>query len=198
MHKKIHIGSQLNKKANNKTTHIFSNKLIYLFTMDFLTKNMKYLHLITILGLFLFFGNQAKAQWFNGGNIGFNFNNGGTTFDASPIIGYRIKKIEAGTAPFFTYHMPKHGDNQYQFGNRLFTKYHVGKGLFLHAEFETANYEISPEQGRKWTIGLPVGAGYEQRIKKIRIHASVLYDLLLETGSPKENPIYRGGIVYDF
>ena len=58
--------------------------------------------------------------------------------------------------------------------------------------------QVSENEKRIWTIGLPVGAGYEHKIGKIRVQASILYDLLLDPDSPKENPIYRGGVVYDF
>jgi hypothetical protein len=151
------------------------------------------------LGFLLISSSQkSSGQLFTGGNIGFNFDNYGTVFDASPIVGYRINKLEAGLAPFLTYTMPNEGDNEYLFGNRVFSKYHVAKGLFLHAEFEAVNYPVPETETRKWSVGLPLGAGYEQKIGKIRVHASVLYDVLLDEDTGKKNPIYRGGIVYDF
>jgi hypothetical protein len=155
--------------------------------------------LTAIIGLLLITSAQnATGQIFTGGNIGFNFDNNGSVFDASPIVGYRINKLEAGLAPFLTYTMPNEGDNQYLFGNRVFSKYHIAKGLFLHAEFEAVNYPVPELETREWSMGLPLGAGYEQKIGVVRVHASILYDLLLDETTGKKNPIYRGGIVYDF
>lgn len=159
----------------------------------------QFLIYIVLISIGLLRSYTANGQLFTGGNIGFQFDNNGSVFDASPIVGYRINKLEAGLAPFFTYTMPNNAVNQYLYGARIFSKYHVIQGLFLHAEFEGVNMP-SPDEtiGRTWTIGLPVGAGYEQRVGQVRVHASVLYDLLLDPDSGKKNPIYRGGIVYDF
>lgn len=158
-------------------------------------KSISVLILVFVLSVF---SKNSAAQMFTGGNIGFQFDNYGTVFDASPIVGYRANKLEVGLAPFFTYTMPNEGRNQYLFGNRVFSKYHIAKGLFAHAEFEAANIPVPESESRKWILGLPVGAGYEQKVGKIRVHASVLYDVLLNEDSGKKNPIYRGGIVYDF
>ncbi len=147
----------------------------------------------------LLYNQNSEAQIFTGGNIGFQVNNGNTVFDASPMIGYRMKNFEAGVSPFFTYVMPKNSVNEYLYGGRIFSKYHAIEGLFLHAEFEGVNIHLPNEATkRKWTLGLPLGAGYEHRVGKVRVHASILYDVLLDPDSGKQNPIYRGGITYDF
>jgi hypothetical protein len=59
------------------------------------------------------------------------------------------------------------------------------------------NYEI--EHKREWIMALPVGVGYRQKISdKVFADFSIMYDLLLDPNSPKENPIFRGGINYSF
>ncbi len=159
-------------------------------------KSLKYSFLL-ILGLML--NLNAKSQIITGGNVSFNVDNYGAMLDFAPMIGYRIKTFETGVTPFFSYTMPKDGTHEYMYGGRIFAKQTIAYGIFAHAEFEGINIaDPGNDDKRKWTMGLPLGIGYEHVMGKVRMHASILYDVLLDDDVNRKNPIYRAGIIYDF
>jgi len=146
--------------------------------------------------ILLFIGTQGNAQVTTGGNMSVNYNNG-YLVDISPIIGYKLNKFNFGFSPFFAYNQTNKANFSSSFGAHVFAQFTVVNGIFLHAEIEAINAKVNLV--RKWMIGLPVGIGYEYQIaKNTKAQGSILYDVLLDKDSPKENPEVRGGIVYTF
>jgi hypothetical protein len=158
------------------------------------------------LFIFLVLGYQnSNAQVNTGGNVSISYDNG-VYLDIAPILGYRLDKINAGISPVFSYKKPDNSNQSfYAAGARLFGQYFVIENAFVHAEFQTMNNQTttiltdgSRIHNRLWTYGLPVGAGYEQRLNdKTRLQASVLYDVLQDKNNPNNMPVVRGGIFYD-
>ncbi len=159
---------------------------------------MKRIILLTVtIILFLFGFSEGHAQFYTGGNIGVHVDNKGYYFDVAPLFGYRIGRLDAGIAPFYSYREHKDRGARYSYGNRIYTQVTIIRGLYAHAEFETSNIEVGDE--RKWIIGLPVGAGYRQTIApNTQAYGMVLYDVLLDPDSTVDNPIVRFGVTYSF
>jgi hypothetical protein len=151
---------------------------------------------VKFLLIVLLFSFSGKSQITTGGNASVTFTNG-IYADLSPIVGYKIKKFSAGFSPFFAYSQQATYNGKYSYGARLFGQYSIFKGAFLHAEIEASNIPVNTT--REWILGIPLGGGYEYEIaKNTKAQCSILYDVLLDKNSPKENPEIRGGIVYSF
>ena len=149
-----------------------------------------------ILLILLYFTLTGKAQITVGGNASVTFTNG-LYADLSPIVGYKIKKFNAGFSPFFAYFQQLPSSPNYSYGARTFGQYSLFNGLFLHAEVEASNIKVATI--RKWILGLPLGGGFEREIaENTRVQCIILYDVLLDKNSQKQNPEIRGGIVYTF
>ncbi len=159
---------------------------------------MKKVMVLMIMGFLLV---PVSAQVYTGGNMSINYNNG-IYADVSPIVGYRIEKFKVGVSPFFSYSEAKSLKGVYSFGGRVFSEYDIIKGIFAHGEFGIINNpdnQTAESDDRVWSFSLPVGVGYEQIIsKKVRVHAMVLYDFLLDKNSTQDNPSFRAGATYDF
>ncbi|MBN1183032.1 MAG: hypothetical protein JXB49_12135 [Bacteroidales bacterium] len=152
----------------------------------------KYIMIIGLLG----FAFASNGQFYTGGNVSVNYDNG-IYVDAAPIFGYRWDAFSAGVSPFASYSETNNLKGTYSFGNRVFCEYTIFKGIFLHGEFEILNYPYGGD--RDWAIGLPVGAGYKYEIaKNTTAYGMILYDVLLDKNSPKENPVIRVGVDYNF
>lgn len=165
-----------------------------------MTKFIRNAFLISIIFLPLL----GSSQIFTGGTFGVYYDNG-VYVDLAPEIGYRYQRVEAGISPFVSYR--EIGDqHRYSFGNRIFTRITVYKDIFLHGEFQLMNIEIPGStssgftfENRKWILSMPIGAGYKYKISdKAYAHGSILYDVMLDKDSPVQNPIIRGGIIYNF
>ncbi len=140
--------------------------------------------------------DESQAQLYTGGSVGLHYRDG-FYMDASPLIGYRFGKIDAGVSPFFSYREYSDKSSKYSYGNRLFTQFTIIPNVFLHGEFEASNIEVAGD--RKWITGLPLGGGYRYSLTdRTRAYGMVLYDVLLHRDSPVQNPIVRGGITYSF
>lgn len=154
----------------------------------------KYLIIVLTVSI----SNLLYGQLFTGGNMSFNFNNQGIYLDAAPEIGYRFMgKLSVGMSPFVS--VTKYNsspDIQYMYGGRLFSRLEILNGAYAVANVEAIN--IKTESGRAWNYALPIGAGFRYKYGKISVYSEVLYDILLKPDSPRENPIVRGGINYDF
>ena len=147
-----------------------------------------------IISLLIF--QVGKSQITTGGNASITFTNG-VYVDLSPMIGYKIEKFSAGISPFLAYSKLNSNIETCSYGTRLFGQFIVYQGFFLHAEFEATN--IKEKTIRQWILGIPLGGGCEYEIaKNTRAQCAILYDVLLDKNSPKQNPEIRGGIVYSF
>lgn len=154
-----------------------------------------------IFVMFILWSQLLGAQVFTGGDFTLSYNNG-IYLDAAPIIGYNIDdlKLRVGYAPVLSITMPNDAKEKYAYGSRIFAEYSVIENFFLHAEIEAMNIENpSGDPKRKWILAAPMGAGYEYTMKSgMQAYAMVLYDVLLDKDSDKENPVVRAGVRYDF
>ncbi len=162
-----------------------------------------YSKIIFFLSAFLCLSITMEAQFYTGGNVSVNYNNG-IYIDAAPVFGYRYKIFNSGVSPFYSYSEVNNSEGYSSYGGRIFEEITVFQNFFIHAELEAASVKIvnivndQTTTHRKWIWALPVGAGYNQQIApKVTAYAMVLYDLLLDENSPKENPVVRAGIRYD-
>lgn len=160
---------------------------------------------VALLTLFMT-TSASVAQVFTGGNVSVSYNDG-IYIDISPMVGYTIKELRVGVSPLVSYKNNTRSDfTSYSFGGRVFSQYTVTDGVFLHAEFQMQNSETVTERAdgtkdknRTWTMGLPVGAGYEYKLNDhAKAQVTVLYDLLQDPDSPNGKPIVRGGVIYNF
>jgi hypothetical protein len=149
--------------------------------------------------------NKASAQLFTGGDLSATFVNG-VNIDLAPIIGYKFHTFSAGFSPFIKYGQGITHANEVSFGGRIFAEYDVFKGFIIHAEGQVLNSAYLNGNGVKlhhWTIGIPIGAGYERELTKgVWLKTMVLWDPLqninFSLNSPNSNPQVRGGITYVF
>ena len=150
--------------------------------------------------------SRASAQLIIGGETSATFI-GGVNIDLAPIIGYKFYKFSAGLSPVVNYTATTGSLNgNISYGGRVFGEYDVWKGILVHAEFDMLNSGYISTSGivlRNWTMGAPIGVGYEYEITKgVWFKGMVLYDALLDIdlnqSSPKANPTVRGGITYVF
>lgn len=149
---------------------------------------------------------RTSAQVFTGGEIAVNFM-GNITADIAPMVGYKIQNFRVGVSPVVMYTATGNTTGDLSYGGRVFAEYLIYQGFFGHAECEalnTGHYNWSTlSTEHAWTIGAPIGVGYEKEITKgVWFKSMVLYDPLLDLNldqsSAKANPSVRGGIVYQF
>jgi hypothetical protein len=147
---------------------------------------------------------KSSAQLITGGDLSVNFVNG-INIDLAPIIGYKIQKFSAGFSPFIRYGTIGSSPSEISFGARIFGEYDIINGFIVHAEAQVLN-SASWSNGLRlqpWSIGIPIGAGYERELYKgVWLKTMVLWDPLqninFTLNSPNSNPQVRGGITYVF
>lgn len=141
-----------------------------------LLKNRFYLLLALVFFLFQFnsFGQREiygdsipfRERLFFGGNLGLQFGTI-TLVDVSPLAGVMVTpKLSGGVGMTLQYYE----DNRIQgaegtsYGGRLFGRYNVFPNIFVHAEFESINWEtydyFAEDLRRIWTDALFLGGGY--------------------------------------
>lgn len=150
------------------------------------------------IAFFLFIGYKVDAQFYTGGNMSMNFDNG-LFIDAAPILGYKYKRLDVGISPVFSYQAKQ--PPIYAYGGRFHTQFTIIQDVFLHAGVELNNFEVVVDGSkvRQWQLAAPVGGGYRYKINaKTLAHGMILYDPLLPENSPQKNPIIRGGITHSF
>jgi hypothetical protein len=163
--------------------------------------NYRLLQIIIVSVFFLSEITISFCQIYTGGNMGMNYNNG-VYIDFAPVLGYRKNRAEFGISPFYSYSKINNASSAtYTYGGRIFTKYTLFEGLFLHAELEASNIGAG-DINRNWVLAMPIGAGYSKRIGNITTYATILYNVILinklNTTFTKENPVIRAGVNYDF
>lgn len=161
--------------------------------------------LLSTLALLILSATLGSAQIYTGGDASLDYANG-FYVDVAPVVGYRVGMLDVGIAPFFSYSKKNNADDFYLYGGRFYSQLNLLENLFVHAEIEGLNTQktvVNPDgssiTSRKWVLGVPIGAGYRQRLgDNVTAHAMVLYDILLDEDSPKENPVVRAGVTYNF
>jgi hypothetical protein len=130
-------------------------------------------------------------RWYTGGNVSFNFLNGGFAANLSPQVGYRLKPkfmVGAGLVGVgVSQEIDKNINAFYgQYGASAFTRYDIFNGVFAHAELEqTWNsrptsynsagkvaYKITPLPAALAGLGINFGLG------PVRFNATALYNFL--------------------
>jgi hypothetical protein len=163
----------------------------------------KFCRCVVLLSVFVM---NAESQVLSGGNVSVTADENGFYADIAPTLGYQLKIVRAGVNPFISYSDLKTEEAVYSFGGRLYTEITVIKGVFAHGEIEASNtevqtYDLSDNllKERKWSVGIPLGAGYEYPIgEHMTAYGMVLYDLLENEDSPQTNPVIRAGVNYNF
>jgi hypothetical protein len=148
----------------------------------------------------------AESQVLSGGNVSVTADENGFYADIAPTLGYQIQIVRMGVNPFISYSDLKTEEAVYSFGGRLYAEVTLLKGVFAHGEIEVSNTEVQTYdvwdqllKERKWSVGIPLGAGYEYPIgEHMTAYGMILYDLLENEDSPQTNPIIRAGVNYNF
>jgi len=68
--------------------------------------------------------------------------------------------------------------------------------VYATGSFEAMNSGFS--DSRQWIYALPVGGGVRYSFGQITFYSEIMYDVLLDKDSPRENPVVRGGVNYSF
>jgi hypothetical protein len=160
--------------------------------------NNSFLKVIFITVFGLLFSYNASSQLYTGGNVSVNYNEG-YYLDIAPLIGYKIKFIDFGFSPFYSYADREKSEPEYAFGARIFTQITFYKDIFGHAEVQLMNTPIAKSDNRMWVVSMPIGLGYRYPITpSTTAYGMILYDVLLHPNSTAKNPIIRGGVTHNF
>jgi hypothetical protein len=107
-----------------------------------------------------------KDRLYYGGNFGMQFGTV-TLIDFSPLVGVMITpKFSSGVGITYQYFNDRRyiGGQSSSYGGRLFSRYNVLPNIFLHAEYESINFDnynlISDRFERIWSNALFLGGGY--------------------------------------
>jgi hypothetical protein len=129
-------------------------------------------------------------RWYTGGNVSFNFLNGGFAANLSPQVGYRLKpKFMVGAGVIGVGVSQTVGSTSAfygQYGASAFTRYDIFNGVFAHAELEQSwnsrptsynaagkvSYQITPLPAALAGVGMNFGLG------PVRFNATALYNFL--------------------
>lgn len=159
---------------------------------------------ISIIILLTVFTFTTRAQFNVGGNVSISVQNG-LYADIAPAFGYRIKIVNFAFSPFFSYSQVHVSKPVYCYGARFFAQIDIMKGTFAHGEIEAINTDRprldsfgNTLANRSWQLAIPVGVGYSYALSAhATAYAIVLYDVIHDPASPKENPYIRVGINYN-
>jgi hypothetical protein len=149
-----------------------------------------------------------RERIFFGGNFGLQF--GTITFvDVSPLIGYRFTdKFSAGPGISYMFYRERFaGFAPFEtsiYGGRIFSRYEIFRGIFLHGEYEVLNREIfdylvSPDRFRMNVTSILLGGGFRQHMGgRTFLNLLVLWNINESAYSMYNNPIIRMGINVGF
>ena len=152
-----------------------------------------------------------------GGGFGLQFGTL-TLVDLSPVVGYRLtERLETGIG--FTYKYYKVKDYWYDYltnqsydlksniiGGSVYSRYHILKNVFVHAEFEQLQYRytqyyntgagLARDKQTANISSLFVGGGYKQPISQSSyFFIMALWNLTEDSMSPYNNPVLRMGVI---
>jgi hypothetical protein len=107
-----------------------------------------------------------KDRLYFGGNFRMQFGTV-TLIDFSPLVGVMITpKFSSGVGVTYQYFNDQRyiGGETSSYGGRLFSRYNVLPNIFLHAEYESINFDnynfLSERFERIWSDALFLGGGY--------------------------------------
>ncbi|MEB2775605.1 hypothetical protein SYJ56_09810 [Algoriphagus sp. D3-2-R+10] len=107
-----------------------------------------------------------KDRLYYGGNFGMQFGTV-TLIDFSPLVGVMITpKFSSGVGITYQYFNDKRfiGGETSSYGGRLFSRYNIFPNIFLHAEYESINFDnynlFTDQFERIWSNALFLGGGY--------------------------------------
>lgn len=153
-------------------------------------------------------GTDWKERIFFGGNLGLQFGTI-TNIEVSPLVGYRINNnLSAGLGLTYIYYKinfdnrPDYKTDIY--GGRIFARRAISENIFLHAEYESLNFEFVRSDGsllREWVPGMFLGGGFIQPVgRNVAFVAMALYNVLHDDlRSPYNSPlVIRVGINVGF
>jgi len=151
-----------------------------------------------------------RERIFIGGNLGLQIGNINTSVVISPMIGYRItNRITSGMGLTYQYYRDTGWGNLKGFtsvihiyGGSLFTRYHVTRHIFAHAEYEALNldsqmgWKLDPaNKNRFWEQNYFAGGGYRTPLgPRANLNLMVLYNFNSQSVVYFQNPIFRIGI----
>jgi hypothetical protein len=150
--------------------------------------------------------NEGKRLYF-GGNMTFNFGSY-TRIGVYPMVGFKIlPKLSVGAKIGYEYIKDKRWAEDYEtsnYGWSLFSRWRIFRSLYLHAEYQSTNYDLYDSSGnsnREWVNFLLIGGGYSQPLGgNVRLNAQVLFDVLHADNSPYNawEPVFSVGITAGF
>lgn len=153
-------------------------------------------------------GTPWNERIFFGGNLGLQFGTI-TNIEVSPLVGYRVNSnLSAGIGLTYIYYKinfdnrPDYSTDIY--GGRVFVRRAVSENIFLHAEYESLNFEFVRSDGslrREWVPGMFLGGGFIQPVgRNVAFVAMALYNVLHDDlRSPYNSPlVIRIGINVGF
>jgi hypothetical protein len=107
-----------------------------------------------------------KDRLYYGGNFGMQFGTV-TLIDFSPLVGVMITpKFSSGVGITYQYFNDRRyiGGETSSYGGRLFSRYNIFPNIFLHAEYESINFDnynlFTDQFERIWSNALFLGGGY--------------------------------------
>ncbi len=107
-----------------------------------------------------------KDRLYYGGNFSLQFGTF-TLVDVSPLVGVMITpRFSSGVGVTYQYFNDRRfvGGQTSSYGGRLFSRFNVLENIFLHAEYETINFDnyniIADRFERIWSRALFLGGGY--------------------------------------
>ena len=156
--------------------------------------------ILILTALLLSMYNIAEAQWFVGGNASIHIQNANTYANIAPEFGRRFVngKLSVAISPFASYYKTKNNPAQTTYGARAYATYVIYDGFYAIGGIQAESYKRYYEDGRKWQISIPIGAGYRKCLGNLCLYAEVTYDLLYNDDSYGENPLIRAGANYSF
>jgi hypothetical protein len=149
---------------------------------------------------------KGKRLYF-GGNVAFNVGSY-TRIGIYPMVGFKIlPKLSVGAKIGYEYIKDKRWAEDYEtsnYGWSLFSRWRIFRSLYLHAEYQSTNYDLYDSNGnsdREWVNFLLLGGGYSQPLGgNVRLNAQVLFDVLHADNSPYNpwEPVFSIGITAGF
>ena len=144
-----------------------------------------------------------KERIYYGGNLGLQFGNI-TLVEFAPSVGYKLTdNLSLGVGATYLY--ISYNDLGYKFtsniyGARIFGRYIVSEGWFIHGEDEVLNVESVYFPGTRLSINTYMaGVGYRQMFSdRSSYYIIALWNFNESVYSPYSNPIIRMGFNVGF
>ena len=152
---------------------------------------------------------KKKLDMMVGGNFGAQFGSY-TAVSVSPMFGvYPVKWLLVGVGGTYMFSHDKYYNlSSHVFGANVFAEGLIWKRrIIAHVGYEYVNYDsfyitqgvVGVQKERMGSHAILLGPGYRQELSdSFAIYALLLFDVVQNTKSFYNNPIFRVGITYDF